>query len=113
MWVLSSGGRVSHEFSASPSGESMPQTQRFSRCKVLYHFVKFDGTRISPAAKNVEFLANVSSRSLCCHPSVCLSSVTFVYPTPYSSYPPNITRAQQYLRWATVATTDIGRKEGK
>ena len=56
---------------------------------VLYNHAKLSGARISPAAgaaKNVEFLANVNSRSRSLYaiarPSVvCLSSVTLVHPT--------------------------------
>ena len=66
--------------SAPPSGETVPQTQKFWRCKnvleVLYHQAKFGGARISPAAeaaKNVEFLF------VCL--SVCLSVLrhAFIY----------------------------------
>jgi len=55
---------------SAPSGETMRQTPKFSRCKnvldVLYHHATLGGAWISPAAgavKNVEFFS----------PSVCLS----------------------------------------
>jgi len=60
------------QISAPPSGQTMRQTPKVSRCKnvleVLYHLAKFGGARLSPAAgaaKNVDFFVCLI---------VCLSS---------------------------------------
>jgi len=66
-------GLVTPKFSAPPSGETMRRTPKrtFSRCKnafeVLYHYAKFGGARVSPAAgvsKNVEFLKRAAMLAL-------------------------------------------------
>jgi len=57
-------GRVSHEFSALLAAKLCVGPQKVLRWKkvleVLYHCARFGGSRISPAAKNVEFFVCLS-----------------------------------------------------
>jgi len=57
------------KFSAPPSGETVSDPQKFSKCKnvlkVLCHHAKFGGAQISPAAgaaKNVDLFVGLSVR---------------------------------------------------